>query len=42
MLPVDDNCDPNVSDIVKTSGAFVSGACPEAGTYTNTWEVTDA
>jgi hypothetical protein len=36
-----DDCDANVSDIVKTSGAFVAGSCPEAGSYTNTWVVTD-
>ncbi len=42
LLPVaTDNCDGNVTNIVKTSGAFVSGTCPEAGTYTNTWVVTD-
>ena len=27
---------------LRTPGAFVPGACPEAGTYTNTWTVTDA
>ena len=38
-----DNCDPDVTDIVKTAGAFIpGGTCPEAGTYTNTWIVTDA
>ncbi len=32
MFPVaTDNCDANVTNIVKTSGAFVAGACPEAG-----------
>jgi len=36
-----DNCDNNVTNIVKTSGAFTAGACPQAGTYTNTWTVTD-
>jgi HYR domain len=36
-----DNCDGNVTNIVKTSGAFVAGSCPQAGTYTNTWRVTD-
>ena len=42
MFPVaSDNCDGNVTNIVKTSGAFVAGACPEAGSYTNTWVVTD-
>ena len=41
-LPVaTDNCDPDVTNIVKTAGAFVAGACPQAGTYTNTWTVTD-
>ncbi len=42
MFPVaSDNCDASVSNIVKTSGAFVAGTCPEAGTFTNTWVVTD-
>jgi hypothetical protein len=43
IFPVaSDNCDPNVSNIVKTSGSFAAGACPEAGTFMNTWVVTDA
>ena len=44
MLPVAaDNCDTDVTNIVKVSGAYVPGAvCPEAGSYTNTWTVTDA
>ena len=37
-----DNCDTDVTNIVKTAGAFVAGTCPEAGSYTNTWTVTDA
>ncbi len=37
-----DNCDADVTNIVKVAGAFVAGSCPEAGTYTNTWTVTDA
>ncbi len=42
MFPVaGDNCDANVANIVKISGAFVAGSCPQAGTYTNTWTVTD-
>jgi gliding motility-associated-like protein len=37
-----DNCDGDVTNITKTSGAFVaSGACGNGGTYTNTWTVTD-
>ena len=28
--------------LVKTSGLFVEGNCPNAGTYTNTWNFTDA
>ena len=36
-----DNCDGNVTNIVKVSGTFVAGSCPKAGTYTNTWTVTD-
>jgi hypothetical protein len=43
MFPVAiDNCDPDVTNIVKVSGAFVPGViCPQAGTYTNTWTVAD-
>ncbi len=43
LFPVaTDNCDNNVTNIVKVSGAFVpSATCPQAGTYTNTWTVTD-
>ena len=37
-----DNCDADVTNIVRTPGAFVAGACPNSGTYTNTWQVTDA
>ena len=37
-----DNCDGNVTNIVKTSGVFVASAtCPQAGTFTNTWTVRD-
>src|SRR5690606_40655035 len=36
------SCDSDVTDIVKVTGSFVPDAtCPEAGTYTNTWTVTD-
>jgi large repetitive protein len=44
MFPVaNDNCDNDVSDIVKVAGDFVpSMSCPQEGTYTNTWTVTDA
>jgi len=42
FFPVaDDNCDADVTDIVKNAGAFVPGLCPQAGTYTNTWTVAD-
>ena len=38
-----DNCDADVSNIVKVSGAYVAGGlCPESGSYINTWTVTDA
>ena len=38
-----DNCDTDVTNIVKQPEPFlVAGSCPEAGTYTNTWTVTDA
>jgi gliding motility-associated-like protein len=37
-----DNCDTNLSNIVKVAGPFVaSETCANAGTYTNTWTVTD-
>ncbi|SDR73606.1 T9SS type A sorting domain-containing protein [Christiangramia echinicola] len=36
-----DICDPDVSNIVKTAGAFVAASCSSEGTYTNTWTVTD-
>jgi Domain of unknown function DUF11/PKD-like domain/Passenger-associated-transport-repeat/Ig-like domain CHU_C associated/Bacterial Ig-like domain (group 2)/HYR domain len=42
LFPIaSDNCDANVTNIVKTSGIFVAGLCPQAGSYTNTWRVTD-
>ncbi|MCF6133560.1 DUF5011 domain-containing protein, partial [Flavobacterium wongokense] len=38
-----DACDADVSDIIKVSGQFVASAnCANAGSYTNTWTVTDA
>ncbi|UKM66456.1 T9SS type A sorting domain-containing protein [Flavobacteriaceae bacterium GSB9] len=41
LVPVaSDNCDTSLTP-VKTSGAFVEGSCPQAGTFTNTWVVTD-
>jgi large repetitive protein len=36
-----DLCDVDVSNIVKTAGTLVSGFCPQSGTITNTWTVTD-
>lgn len=37
-----DNCDTDVSNIVKTTGLFVpSAGCTQSGSYTNTWTVTD-
>lgn len=37
-----DNCDANVTNIIKTAGAFVPvPGCPIEGSYTNTWKVTD-
>jgi len=36
-----DLCDPTTLVITKTSGAFVPGSCPQAGTYTNRWTATD-
>ena len=37
-----DACDPDVSNIVKTSFSFVaSPGCSQKGSYTNTWQVTD-
>jgi len=37
-----DNCDADVTNVVKITGGFtLSGGCPMAGTYTNTWTVKD-
>ncbi|WP_167618499.1 DUF5011 domain-containing protein, partial [Maribellus sediminis] len=37
-----DNCDDDVTDIVKVSGDFVPSLdCDQSGTYTNTWTVSD-
>ena len=36
-----DNCDADVTNITKISGPFVAGTCPQLGSYTNTWTVTD-
>ena len=38
-----DNCDTDVTNIVKSTGLFVSNGapCTQSGTYTNTWTVTD-
>ena len=43
MVPVaSDNCDTDVSNIIKIEGVFVPGtSCAQAGSYTNTWTVTD-
>jgi hypothetical protein len=43
LFPVaSDNCDNDVTNIVKVSGPFVAGTlCAQAGTYTNTWTVSD-
>ncbi len=43
MFPTaSDACDTDVTNIIKTSGAFVAASgCSQAGTYTNTWRVTD-
>jgi hypothetical protein len=38
-----DNCDTNLAAPVKVAGNFVaSSTCPNGGTITNTWTVTDA
>jgi hypothetical protein len=36
-----DNCDADVTNIVKVAGAFVAGTCSNKGTYTNIWTVAD-
>ncbi len=43
LFPVaTDNCDNTTSNIIKVSGLFIAGStCPQAGSYTNTWTVTD-
>jgi len=35
-----DNCDTDL-EIVKDTGEFVPSACPQTGTYTNSWIATD-
>ncbi len=35
-----DNCDAILTP-VKVPGSFIAGSCPQTGTYTNTWTVTD-
>jgi hypothetical protein len=43
LIPAATDVCSAVSSPVKTSGVFIAGGtCPEAGTYTNTWTVTDA
>ncbi|WP_310595743.1 gliding motility-associated C-terminal domain-containing protein [Flavobacterium sp.] len=44
LFPIaSDNCDKNLSNIVKVAGEFVaSSTCATTGTYTNTWTVTDS
>ena len=43
LFPVaSDNCDADVTDIIKVTGGLIAGSCPQAGTYTNTWTVVDA
>jgi uncharacterized repeat protein (TIGR01451 family) len=39
LEPVPDKCTFTLN---KTSGPFVPGGCPSTGTYTNTWDFTDA
>ncbi|MAP54642.1 gliding motility-associated C-terminal domain-containing protein [Altibacter sp.] len=39
LFPVPDICTFTLN---KTSGPFVAGGCPNTGTYTNTWNFTDA
>jgi hypothetical protein len=43
LFPVaSDTCDGDVTNISKSSGVFVASAgCTQAGTYTNTWTVSD-
>ena len=41
LFPVaNDNCDFTLTPL-KTSGSLIAGACPQSGTYTNTWTVSD-
>ena len=39
LEPVPDKCNFILN---KTAGPFVAGSCPNTGTYTNTWNFTDA
>lgn len=39
LEPVPDKC---TFTLIKTSGPLVQGSCPGTGTYTNTWNFTDA
>ena len=43
LFPVaGDNCDNDVTNIIKTPGSFVAGyPCSHGGTYTNSWTVND-
>ena len=42
LTPVaSDLCDASVTNLVKSAGVYVAGGCPQGGSYTNTWTVTD-
>ena len=42
LFPVaSDLCDASITNLVKSSGPLVAGACPQSGSYINTWTVTD-
>lgn len=36
-----DNCDADVTNVIKVTGSFVVGTCGNKGTFTNTWTIVD-
>jgi Bacterial Ig-like domain (group 2) len=43
LLPIGtDNCSTGLTAVKTATGSFVAGSCPQAGSYTNTFTLTDA